>query len=243
MKVAVVTGASSGIGKAIAIRLAKDGYTVVVNYSHSDDKAKAVLDEITADGGKATLYKANVADYDQVVGMFRDVAKTYGQIDVLVNNAGIVRDDYLLLMKKENLDACFDLNVKGYFYCAQQAALKMMRKKHGVIVNISSVSGRMALPGQAVYAATKGAVNSMTAVLARELARYNIRVNAIAPGFIETEMLDHIPEDQKENNLNAIPEHRLGKTSEVAAACSWLCSEESAYINGQVITLDGGLSL
>ena len=173
----------------------------------------------------------------------KEIAKTYGQIDVLVNNAGIVRDELLLMMTKENLDACYDLNVKGYFYCAQQAALKMLRKKKGVIINMSSVSGKFALPGQSVYSSTKGAVNSMTQTLAKELSPYGIRVNAVAPGFIQTEMLDHIPEDKKEEYLKNIPLHRLGVVEDIAALVSFLASDAASYITGQVITIDGGLSL
>ncbi len=243
MKVAIVTGASRGIGRACAIRLASDGYTVVINYSHSDQKALDTLEEIKALGGDGMVCKADVSNLDDVKRMVKEVYKAYGTIDVLVNNAGIVRDELLLMLNKDNLDACFDLNVKGYFYCAQQCALKMFKKKSGVIINMSSVSGQFALPGQGVYSATKGAVNSMTHTLAKELAPYGIRVNAVAPGFIETEMLDHIPEEKKEEYLKNIPLHRLGKSSEVAALVSSLCSDEMAYITGQVITIDGGLSL
>ena len=185
----------------------------------------------------------NYPNLDDVKRMVKEVYKAYGTIDVLVNNAGIVRDELLLMLNKDNLDACFDLNVKGYFYCAQQCALKMFKKKSGVIINMSSVSGQFALAGQGVYSATKGAVNSMTHTLAKELAPYGIRVNAVAPGFIETEMLDHIPEEKKEEYLKNIPLHRLGKSSEVAALVSSLCSDEMAYVTGQVITIDGGLSL
>ena len=243
MKVAIVTGASRGIGRACAIRLASDGYTVVINYSHSDQKALDTLEEIKALGGDGMVCKADVSNLDDVKRMVKEVYKAYGTIDVLVNNAGIVRDELLLMLNKDNLDACFDLNVKGYFYCAQQCALKMFKKKSGVIINMSSVSGQFALAGQGVYSATKGAVNSMTHTLAKELAPYGIRVNAVAPGFIETEMLDHIPEEKKEEYLKNIPPHRLGKSSEVAALVSSLCSDEMAYVTGQVITIDGGLSL
>lgn len=243
MKVAIVTGASRGIGRACAIRLAKAGYAVAINYASSDNLAKEVLDTITKEGGVAMLAKADVSNLDEVKSMIRDVYKAYGQIDLLVNNAGIVRDEFLLMLNKENLDKCFDLNVKGYFYCAQQVALKMFRKKSGVIINMSSVSGKFALPGQSVYSATKGAVNSMTQTLAKELAPYGIRVNAIAPGFIETEMLDHIPEDKKEEYLKQIPMHKLGSTSDVANLVVALASDELSYITGQTITIDGGLSL
>ena len=241
--VAIVTGASRGIGKACAIRLAKDGYTVVINYSSNEAKALETLNEIKAFGGNGIIYKANVANRDEVNKMVRDVAKELGSIDVLVNNAGVVRDQFLLMMTEENLNECFDLNVKGYFYMAQACALQMFKKKKGVIINMSSVSGKYSLPGQSVYGATKGAVNQMTATLAKELAPYGIRVNAVAPGFIGTEMLNAIPEDKKEEYLKVIPQHKLGSTEDIANLVSFLASDQSSYITGQVITIDGGLSL
>ncbi len=243
MKVALVTGASRGIGRACALRLAKDGFTVVVNYAHSAKEAEAVLATIKENGGDGMIYQADVSKLDDVKRMMRDVAKAYGQIDVLVNNAGIVRDEYVLMLNPDTLNACFDLNVKGYFYCAQQAVLKMFRRKCGAIINMSSVSGILALPGQSVYGATKGAVNTMTATMAKELAPYGIRVNAVAPGFIETEMLDALPPEKKEEYLNAIPLHRLGSVEDVAGVVSMLASDDAAYITGQVITVDGGISL
>lgn len=243
MSVAIITGASRGIGKACALRLAKDGYTTVVNYAHSEEEARAVLTEIEACGGNGMIYRADVSDLDQVKAMMRDVSRAYGSIDVLVNNAGIVRDEYLLMLNPDTLDRCFDLNVKGYFYCAQQAVLKMFRKKSGVVINMSSVSGILALAGQSVYSATKGAVNAMTQTMAKELAPYGIRVNAVAPGFIETEMLDALPEEKKKEYLDAIPMHRLGRAEEVAALVSVLASDACAYMTGQILTLDGGISL
>lgn len=243
MKIAIVTGASRGIGRACALRLAQDGYTVVVNFAHREDEARSVLEAIEAAGGSGMLYQADVSDPAAVRAMMRDVCKAYGQIDLLVNNAGIVRDEYLLMLTPETLDTCLDLNVKGYLYCAQQAVLKMFRKKSGVIINMSSVSGSFALAGQSVYSATKGAVNSMTRTMAKELAPYGIRVNAVAPGFIETDMLDALPEEKKAEYLNAIPLHRLGKPEEVAAVVSMLASDACAYMTGQVLTMDGGLSL
>ena len=243
MKVAIVTGSSRGIGKACALRLAKDGFTVVINYSHSESEAKNVLNEIESFGGSGIIYRADVSKLDEVKAMMRDVSKTYGQIDVLVNNAGIVRDEYLLMLNPETLDKCFDLNVKGYFYCAQQAVLKMFRKKSGVVINMSSVSGILALAGQSVYSATKGAVNSLTQTMAKELAPYGIRVNAVAPGFIETEMLNALSDEKKQEYLNAIPMHRLGTVEDVANVVSMLASDVASYITGQIITVDGGISL
>lgn len=243
MKVAIVTGSSKGIGKAVAIRLAKDGFLTVINYSHSEEAANEVVKTIKESGGEAVAYKCDCSKLPEVKAMISDIAKTYGGIDVLVNNAGIVRDEYLLMMTEQNLDECFSLNVKGYFYCTQQAALKMMRKKKGVIINMSSVSGKFALPGQTVYSATKGAVNAFTSTAAKELSRYGIRVNAVAPGFIKTEMLDHIPEEKMDEYLRQIPLNRLGEVEDIANVVSFLASDEASYLTGQVITLDGGLSL
>lgn len=243
MKVAIVTGASRGIGRACALRLAADGMTVVVNYSHSETAATEVVDKIRAAGGDALAVRADVSNPAEVKEMFKTVWKTYGQIDVLVNNAGIVRDEYLLMLTEENLDACLDLNIKGYLYCAQQAVLKMFRKKSGVIINMSSVSSKMALAGQTVYSATKGAVNSMTQTMAKELAPYGIRVNAVAPGFIATEMIDALPEDKRAQYLTEVPLGRFGTVEDVAAVVSMLASDGAAYMTGQTLVLDGGLSL
>lgn len=243
MKVAIVTGASRGIGRACALRLAADGMTVVVNYSHSEAAAAEVVEKIKAAGGDALAVRADVSNPAEVKEMFKTVWKTYGQIDVLVNNAGIVRDEYLLMLTEENLDACLDLNIKGYLYCAQQAVLKMFRKKSGVIINMSSVSSKMALAGQTVYSATKGAVNSMTQTMAKELAPYGIRVNAVAPGFIATEMIDALPEDKRAQYLTEVPLGRFGAVEDVASVVSMLASDGASYMTGQTLVLDGGLSL
>ena len=216
MKVALVTGASKGIGKACALRLARDGYTVVVNYSSSDEAANATLDQIKAEGGDGMIYKADVSKLDEVKVMVREVFKAYGRIDVLVNN---------------------------YFYCAQQVAVKMYKQKSGVIINMSSVSSKFALAGQAVYSATKGAVNSLTQTLAKELGGFGIRVNAVAPGFIATEMIEAIPEETRKGYLEKIPLKRFGSADEVANIVSALASDQFAYVTGQVFVLDGGLSL
>ena len=241
--VALVTGASRGIGRACALKLAEDGYDIAVNYNSNEAKAAEVVAEIEKLGRKAAAFKADTADLKAVQGMFRDIQKEFGQLDVLVNNAGVVDDAYLLMINEESLSRSLDINIKGYFHCAQQAALKMMSKKHGKIINISSVSSILAVEGQGVYSATKGAVNSMTATLAKELAPRGITVNAVAPGFIETEMIDAIPEDKKEAYIKAIPMGRFGSADDVANAVSSLCSAAFDYVTGQVIVLDGGLSL
>ena len=241
-KVAIITGASRGIGRACAIRLAECGYDIAVNYVSNEAKAQETVAEIQAIGQRSIAVKADTADLKQVQGMFREVHKTFGQLDVLVNNAGVVDDAYLLMINEASLDRSLDVNIKGYFNCAQQAALKMM-KTGGRIINISSVSSVLAVEGQGVYSATKGAVNSMTATLAKELAPRNILVNAVAPGFIATEMMDAIPDDKKEEYLKAIPMHRYGTAQDVANVVAQLCSDDFGYMTGQVIVLDGGLSL
>lgn len=243
MSASIVTGASRGIGKACAVALAKRGYDVAVNYVSNEAAAQAVVQELESFGVRALAVKADTSDLPSVKDMFRTVVRELGGVDVLVNNAGVVDDRFLLMLTEDSLTRSLDINIKGYFHCAQQAALKMMRKKSGVIVNISSVSSIMAIPGQSVYSATKGAVNALTATLAKELAPYGIRVNAVAPGFVETEMLDHIPAEQKEAYLKAVPMGRFAAPSEVADAVCTLCQPELSYLTGQTLVLDGGLSL
>ena len=242
-KVALVTGASRGIGKACALKLGEAGYKVAVNYNSNEAAAMEVVNAIKAMGSDAIAVKANVSDQKEVKGMMRDVVNAFGQIDVLVNNAGIVKDEYVLMMKSETIDQCLDLNIKGYMYCAQAAALKFFSKKNGCIINVSSVSSVLAVAGQTVYSATKGAVNSMTATMAKELAPYGIRVNAVAPGFIATDMVDQLPEDKKEEYLKEIPLQRFGKPEEIGSVVCMLASDACSYMTGQVIVLDGGLSL
>lgn len=242
-KVALVTGASRGIGRACAIRLGREGYKVVVNYNSNEEAANEVVNTIKEAGGEAIAIKADVSDVKEAKNLVREAVYTYGQLDVLVNNAGIVKDEFVLMMSEETIDKCLDLNIKGYLYCTQQAVLKMFSKKQGVIINVSSVSSKLAVPGQSVYSSTKGAINSMTATMAKELAPYGIRVNAVAPGFIETDMIQQLPEDKREEYLKDIPLKRFGTAEEVAEMVTMLAGPACSYITGQVIVLDGGLSL
>ena len=242
-KVALVTGASRGIGKACALRLAECGYDIVVNYNSNEAKAQEVVSAIEALGQKAVAIKANTADLKEVQNMFREAHKAFGRLDVLVNNAGVVDDAFLLMINEDSLTRSLDINIKGYFHCAQQAALKMMSKKQGVIINVSSVSSILAVDGQGVYSATKGAVNSMTATLAKELAPRGIRVNAVAPGFIETEMVAKMPENVLDGMRAKVPVGRLGRPEEIAAAYLYLASDEAAYVNGAVLSVDGGMTV
>lgn len=242
-KVALITGSSRGIGRACALKLAEKGFDIAVNYNSNEEAAQRTVNEITALGRKAAAYKADTSDLKQVQDMFRAAFKEFGSIDVLVNNAGVVNDAYLLMLSTESLQKSLDINIKGYFNCAQQAALKMMKNRSGKIINISSVSSILSLVGQSVYSATKGAVNSMTATLAKELAPYGIQVNAVAPGFVETEMIDAVPEEKLKEYLDNIPMKRFAKAEEIAETVSLLADGSLSYMTGQVLVLDGGLSL
>ena len=242
-KTALVTGASRGIGKAIAIRLAKDGYDIAVNYNSNTEKAEQTAAEIRSLGVKAVTYKADTSKIDEVKAMFREIRKDFGGLDVLVNNAGVVDDAYLLMVNQPSLEKSLAINIQGYINCAQQAALRMAGAGTGVIINISSVSSVLAVEGQTVYSATKGAVNSMTATMAKELAPRGIRVNAVAPGFVGTDMLKSIPGDLVDKYIDLIPMKKFGTADDVANVVSSLCSDGFSYMTGQVLVLDGGLSL
>ena len=242
-KTALITGASRGIGKAVALRLAKDGYDIAVNYNSNTEKAEQTAEEIRALGVKACIYKADTSKIDEVKAMFKDIRKEFGGLDVLVNNAGVVDDAYLLMINQQSLEKSLAINIQGYINCAQQAALRMAGAGQGVIINVSSVSSVIAVEGQTVYSATKGAVNSMTATMAKELAPRGIRVNAVAPGFIGTDMLKSIPEDLATKYIESIPMKKFGTAEDVANVVASLCSDQFAYMTGQVLVLDGGLSL
>ncbi|MCR4775901.1 MAG: glucose 1-dehydrogenase [Saccharofermentans sp.] len=242
-KTALITGASRGIGKAIALRLAKDGYDIAVNFNSNQEAAEKTAEEIAALGVKAVTYKADTSDIDEVKAMFKAIRNDFGALDVLVNNAGIVDDAYLLMVNRQSLEKSLAINIQGYINCAQQAALRMAGAGKGIIINISSVSSVIAVEGQTVYSATKGAVNSMTATMAKELAPRGIRVNAVAPGFVGTDMLKSIPGDLVDRYIDSIPMKRFGTAEDVANVVASLCSDSFSYMTGQVLVLDGGLSL
>lgn len=240
-KTALVTGASRGIGRAIALRLAEDGANVAVIYAGSADKAEAVVNEITALGVQAKAYQCNVADSAAVNETVKAVTNDLGKIDILVNNAGITRDGLMLRMKDEDFGAVLDTNLKGAFNMIRACYSGFIRKKSGRIINISSVSGIMGNAGQANYSASKAGVIGLTKSVARELASRGITCNAVAPGFIQTDMTENLGD----NNplLNSIPLGRMGKPEDIAAAVAFLASDSAAYITGEVLKVDGGLAI
>lgn len=240
-KIAIVTGASRGIGRAIALQLAADGATVVVNYSGSQQKAEEVVATIEAAGGQAVAMQASVANSDDVSRLIDDVVKQFGRIDILVNNAGITRDNLLMRMKEDEWDDVLNTNLKGVFLCTKAVTRTMMKQRYGRIINISSIVGVSGNAGQANYVAAKAGVIGLTKTTAKELASRNILVNAIAPGFITTEMTDALPEDMKAAMLAQIPLARLGEPAHVAKAVSFLASDDASYITGQTLHIDGGL--
>lgn len=240
-KTAVVTGASRGIGRAIALQLAEEGANVVVNYSGSEDKALQVVEEIKNIGRNAIAVKANVSDNESVQNLMSQALEAFGTIDVLINNAGITRDNLIMRMKEDEWDDVISTNLKGVFLCTKAVTRQMMKQRAGRIINISSIVGVMGNAGQANYVAAKAGVIGLTKTTARELASRNILVNAIAPGFIETEMTDALPEDIKGAMLAQIPLAQLGQPEHIAKAVVFLASDDSSYMTGQVLHIDGGM--
>jgi 3-oxoacyl-[acyl-carrier protein] reductase len=238
--VAIVTGASRGIGRSIALALAAEGAQVVVNYAQSATAAQALTAEITANGGEAIALQADVAQAEQVEVLVKQTLDHFGRIDILVNNAGITRDTLLLRMKLEDWQAVIDLNLTGVFLCTRAVSKVMLKQRSGRVINIASVAGQMGNPGQANYSAAKAGVIGFTKTVAKELASRGVTVNAVAPGFIATDMTDHLPNG--EEILKFIPLGRFGQPQEVAGMVRFLAADPAAaYITGQVFNVDGGM--
>ena len=242
-KVALVTGGGRGIGEAVAVKLGEAGARVVVNYSRSEERARAVTERIKAIGGSAVTIKCSVSSPKDVNIMFSEAEKVFGTVDVLVNNAGITKDNLMIRMSDEDFCEVIDTNLKGAFYCMRAASKGMMKKRYGKIINISSVVGFTGNPGQINYAASKSGLIGMTKTAAREMGARGIRVNAVAPGFIKTDMTNMLSEEIKNALIGQTPLKSLGDTEDVANAVYFLASPESDFITGQVIHVNGGLYL
>lgn len=240
-KTAIITGASRGIGAEIARKFAKEGAKVVVNYSGSQSKAEAVVAGIKEQGGEAIPFKANVADADEVKAMVAEAMAAFGSVDILVNNAGITRDNLMMRMKDDEWDDVINTNLKGVFVCTKAVTRQMMKQRSGRIVNIASIVGVMGNAGQANYVASKAGVIGLTKTTARELASRGITANAVAPGFITTDMTEGLNEEIQKSMLSQIPLGRFGNPEEVAKAALFLASDEASYMTGQTLHLDGGM--
>lgn len=242
-KVALITGASRGIGREIALTFAGYGAKVVVNYNGSKEKAEEVVKEIEAMGGEAIAIQCSVADYEACGNMVNESIAKFGRVDILVNNAGITRDNLVMKISDEDFDAVLDTNLKGTFNCIKQLYRPFLKQRSGRIINMTSVTGILGNAGQANYAASKAGVIGLTKSVARELASRGITVNAIAPGFIATEMTDAMTDTAKQAVLSQIPLGRVGDTKDIAETAAFLASDKAAYITGQVISVDGGMHM
>lgn len=242
-KVAVVTGASRGIGKAIALELASRGAAVVINYQKNLDAAREVFRQIESENGKAFLYQANIAKFSEAQDLIKAAVEKFGRLDILVNNAGITRDTLIMMMSEEDWDVVQDVNLKGTFNCSKAALRTMLRQRNGRIINITSIAGQIGNAGQCNYSASKAGQIGFTKALAREVASRNITVNAIAAGYIETDIWANVSDEAKKALLSLIPLNRKGKPEEIAYAVAFLASDQAAYITGQVLGVDGGMAM
>lgn len=240
-KVAIVTGASRGIGKAIAYRLAQQGMIIAVNYRSSEEEAQEIVNTIIEKGGTAKAYKADVSNYDEANELIKSVKADFSSVDVLINNAGITKDMLMLKMTEKEFDDVINVNLKGTFNCIKHVTRIMLKQKSGRIINISSVIGEIGNIGQANYSASKAGIIGLTKSMSKELATRGITVNSVAPGFIESDMTDILDDKIKEQIITNIPMKRIGKASEVANVVAFLASDEASYITGQVINVDGGM--
>ena len=242
-QVAVVTGASRGIGRAIALELARDGARLVVNYNASPQAAEEVVAAIRAAGGEASAFQADVGDAAQAQSLIKHALDTFGDLHILVNNAGITRDTLIMTMKEADWDDVLRTNLKSTFNCSKAAVRHMLRKRYGRIINITSISGQMGNAGQSNYSASKAGQIGFTKALAREVAPRSITVNAVAAGYIDTEIWSGVPEEMQQAALALVPLGRKGQPEEIAAAVAFLASERAGYITGHVLTVDGGMAM
>ena len=240
-KVALITGGSRGIGKSVSIELAKAGAIVIINYANSESSAKEVLNIVEESGGTGEILQFNVSDTIVVEEKIKYILEKYEKIDILVNNAGITRDSLFMRMKEHQWDEVFEVNTKGVFNCTKNVVRSMVKNQYGKIINITSVVGEMGNPGQANYSSTKSAIMGFTKSLAKELGSKNINVNAISPGFIETDITDVLPDSVKEKYKEIIPLSRFGIPEDVAKAVLFLASDDSSYITGEILKINGGL--
>lgn len=240
-KIALVTGGGRGIGRAISLELAARGATVIVNYKSSAAAADEVMTQIKSAGGLAKSLQTDVSDAGQVAEMFKTVVSEFGKVDILVNNAGMTRDNVIMMMKPADFDAVIETNLRSCWLCCKTAARAMMRKRSGSIINITSVVGIAGNGGQTNYAASKAGIIGLTKSLAKEVAARGIRVNAVAPGFVETDMTTDLTDAIKEKAIEAIPLGRMGAPEDIANAVAFLATDDAAYITGQTLVVDGGM--